>query len=227
MPISVHCPCEHEWTVPDDKAGDGVICPSCGRTVIVPVPEGLDVARAREEARHEAEKEAPPPKTKSFAEALGTWVDQTFVQRRLFTIVTLLVLVVVIPILIWAVSTITTTLQKEGVHFHRGVDDVLDPGKTYGTEEFRRRERARREYEKRLKQEQESAPPEAEKGKTSTKAEAESEPGKLLAAAKQLREQGKPDEARKVLKQLIVKYPDSKSAAEAGKLLEQLQERTK
>lgn len=175
------------------------MCPDCGRTVIVPVPEGLDVEKAREEGRRAAEEGPPPSKTRSFADALGTWADQTFVQRRLFTAVVLVVVIVVIPVLIWSVLTIVRTVQRgQDLHYRRGVDDQLDP-KKYSTYEIRERARQKRVYEERLKT------------------------AKLLDEAKSLREKGELEQARDVLTQLVEKYPNSAQAPEARKILEELQ----
>ena len=220
MPIPVTCPCRHEWTVGEEKAGDGVMCPSCGREVIVPVPVGLDVDKAREDARRAAAEEGPPSKVKSFARGLGTWIDQTFVQRRLFTVVLLLVLVVVVPILIWAASTVIHTLQhRTAVHYGRGVDDEL------GTQEMRERMRLNRRYREEVeaaKKAKEDARAKEAGTTSASKADAAVSPDKRLEQAKSLKEQGQLAEARAALQQLIEKHADSPQAAQARKILEDL-----
>ena len=216
MPIPVRCPCQHEWDVAEGEAGDGVMCPECGREVIVPVPKGLDVDKARDDARRAAAEQPPPSKAKSLAEGLGTWVDQTFVQRRLFTVATLLVLIVVIPVLIWAVATISRTLKHgQAVHYGKGVDDEL------GTKEMRERMRQDRIYRERLEAGKKAKEAADKKGEASEAGTAAG-PAELLAQAKELKEEGKSGAARGVLQQVIDTHPESAEAKEARTILKGL-----
>ena len=182
----------------------------------MPVPAGLDVAKAREEGKQAAEQAPPPSKTKSVAQAIGTWVDERFVQHRVFTIVTLVLLVLVIPIAYMAVASVINALSGTPVHYGKGADDQLMQ-KEYGTEEFRKQAREQRVYKKRLGASKETT---GESGDDALAAE-------MLTQANSLREQGKIDGARATLKRLIEKHPTSPQAKEAHVILEELPEAPK
>jgi len=104
MPIPVECQCKHVTMAPESRAGLSVLCEGCGRTVVVPRPEGMESTEI--EAAKVAEQEERSHG--SFGRSLVLWLEGTVLANKFVSALILLGLILAVMLVLMLAGAFST-----------------------------------------------------------------------------------------------------------------------